>query len=72
MLGLLYTYGPLIVGVDATTWNEYMGGIIQYHCGTSVNHAVQIVGYDLSGMYGTKTRASIYMFSSVWAAGWHR
>jgi len=45
----LYKYGPLVAGVDASTWNEYMGGIIQYHCGTSINHAVQIVGYDLTG-----------------------
>jgi len=26
-----------------------MGGIIQYHCETRINHAVQIVGYDISG-----------------------
>jgi len=50
ILSLLYTYGPLIAGVDATVWNEYLGGIIQYNCGTIINHAVQIVGYDITGM----------------------
>lgn len=49
LLSLLYTAGPLIAAVDGTTWNEYMGGIIQYNCGTSLNHAIQIVGYDLTG-----------------------
>ena len=48
---LLVRYGPLVAGVDASTWNEYLGGIIQYHCGTSLNHAVQIVGYDFTGNY---------------------
>lgn len=49
MLYLLAHVGPLIVAVDATTWNHYLGGIIQYHCGIRLNHAVQIVGYDLTG-----------------------
>lgn len=42
--------GPVSAAVDATTWANYQGGIIQYHCGTSVNHAIQIVGYDLTGV----------------------
>lgn len=41
--------GPLVAAVDATTWNNYQGGIIQYHCSAFLNHAVQIVGYDLTG-----------------------
>ena len=45
----LLNRGPVSVAVDASTWNNYMGGIIQYHCETRINHAVQIVGYDISG-----------------------
>lgn len=41
--------GPVVAAVDATTWNNYQGGIIQYHCESRLNHAVQIVGYDLTG-----------------------
>ena len=50
MLQLLSSYGPLTVGVDASNWVNYQGGIIRYHCGeVPRNHAVQIVGYDLTG-----------------------
>lgn len=49
LLSLVHSVGPVIAGVDATTWNQYMGGIIQYNCGSALNHAVQIVGYDLTG-----------------------
>jgi len=51
VLQLLSSYGPLTVGVDASNWVNYQGGIIQYHCGeVARNHAVQIVGYDLTGL----------------------
>lgn len=49
MIKLLAFHGPLTVAVDATSWQDYLGGIIQYHCDPNRNHAVQIVGYDLSG-----------------------
>lgn len=45
-------HGPVAAAVNAITWQNYWGGIIQYHCyGSldSVNHAVQIVGYDFTG-----------------------
>ena len=47
----LLTHGPVSVSIDASTWNDYQGGIIQYHCGGHTNHAVQIVGYDRTGTY---------------------
>jgi cathepsin O len=43
---LLATHGPVTVAVDATNWQYYVGGVIQWNCDASVNHAVQIVGYD--------------------------
>lgn len=47
----LAKYGPVAVGINALSWQNYLGGVIQYHCSganTSLNHAVQIVGYDLT------------------------
>nr|CDJ26736.1 cathepsin O-like cysteine peptidase protein [Tityus serrulatus] len=49
MLKLLAFHGPLVASVDSSTWQDYLGGIIQYHCEDNSNHAVQIVGYDLTG-----------------------
>ncbi|KAI1304896.1 Cathepsin O [Halotydeus destructor] len=42
-------HGPLAAAVDATSWQDYLGGVIQFHCETNKNHAVQIVGFDLTG-----------------------
>lgn len=50
MMTLLIHYGPLAVIVDALSWQDYLGGIIQYHCSSGhSNHAVLVVGYDKSG-----------------------
>lgn len=51
MVRRLAHHGPLTVAVDATSWQDYLGGIIQFHCESSRNHAVQIVGYDLTGNF---------------------
>ncbi|KAK2584739.1 hypothetical protein KPH14_007070 [Odynerus spinipes] len=51
LLATLATHGPVAAAVNALSWQNYLGGIIQYHCDgafTSLNHAVQIVGYDKS------------------------
>jgi len=47
----LAIHGPVAVAVNAISWQNYLGGVIQYHCDDSfesLNHAVQIVGYDLT------------------------
>ncbi|KAK0042778.1 cathepsin O [Biomphalaria pfeifferi] len=49
LLQLLAFHGPIAVAIDATTWHNYIGGIIQFHCYNNLNHAVQIVGYNLEG-----------------------
>ncbi|XP_034250554.1 cathepsin O-like [Thrips palmi] len=49
MVSMLANHGPIIVAVNALTWQHYLGGVIQFHCDGSldhINHAVQIVGYD--------------------------
>ncbi|XP_047003560.1 cathepsin O-like [Schistocerca americana] len=51
ILLMLANHGPLIVAINALNWQNYLGGIIQFHCDGSpvhINHAVQIVGYDKS------------------------
>lgn len=50
ILSLLAYHGPVTVAVNALSWQYYLGGVIQFHCDgnpQNLNHAVQIVGYDL-------------------------
>nr|CAD7454733.1 unnamed protein product [Timema tahoe] len=52
LMTLLAYHGPVVVAVNALNWQNYLGGIIQFHCDGGVdqlNHAVQLVGYDRSG-----------------------
>lgn len=52
MADLVASHGPLTVAVDAVSWQDYLGGIIQHHCyAHDDNHAVQIIGYDKTGKY---------------------
>ncbi|XP_039975351.1 cathepsin O isoform X2 [Xiphias gladius] len=50
MMGQLVERGPLAAVVDAVSWQDYMGGIIQHHCSSQCsNHAVLVIGYDTTG-----------------------
>ncbi|XP_053886441.1 cathepsin O [Malaclemys terrapin pileata] len=50
MMKKLVNCGPLTVTVDAVSWQDYLGGIIQYHCSSGkANHAVLITGFDRTG-----------------------
>lgn len=51
LLEVLAKVGPAAVAVNAILWQNYLDGVIQYNCDGSaslLNHAVQIVGYDLA------------------------
>ncbi|GAB1863442.1 Cathepsin O [Camponotus japonicus] len=65
LLTLLVTHGPVAVAVNAMSWQNYLGGIIQYHCDgsfNSLNHAVQIVGYDMAA------RIPHYIIKNSWGS----
>ncbi|XP_038555086.1 cathepsin O isoform X1 [Micropterus salmoides] len=50
MMGQLVEHGPLAAIVDAVSWQDYLGGIIQHHCSSQwSNHAVLVVGYNAAG-----------------------
>lgn len=52
MISILVETGPLVVIVDAISWQDYLGGIIQHHCSShNANHAVVITGYDTTGTH---------------------
>lgn len=52
MMRKLVHWGPLAVTVDAISWQDYLGGIIQYHCSSGkANHAVLVTGFDRTGKF---------------------
>jgi hypothetical protein len=59
----LHQYGPLSIGVDAASWQNYRGGVVRSGCGTQMDHAVQLVGYQpASGGY--------WVVRNSWGAQW--
>jgi C1A family cysteine protease len=55
--------GTISIGVDATTWNTYKGGIMA-DCGkgTDINHSVQLTGVD--------TEAGYWKIRNSWSPEW--
>lgn len=45
LLTVLANHGPVAVAVDATNWQYYVGGVIQWNCDANNNHAVQVSGH---------------------------
>jgi len=65
MLAFTYTRGPPSVCVDASNWDSYRGGVYtSSNCGTSLDHCVQIVGWNVvSGM-------DAWLVRNSWGTGW--
>ena len=49
ILELLAFHGPVAAAINAIPLRFYMGGVVQHNCEPLLNHAVQIVGYDVTG-----------------------
>lgn len=58
--------GPFGIAVDASTWTEYTGGIMNNCSSTgSVNHAAAVVGYDRSD-----PENSYWIVKNSWGTNW--
>ncbi|XP_048827042.1 cathepsin O [Brienomyrus brachyistius] len=65
MMQKLLEWGPLAVTVDAVSWQDYLGGIIQHHCPSQrANHAVLITGYDATG------EVPYWIVRNSWGTSW--
>jgi cysteine peptidase B len=56
--------GPVSVCVDASSWQNYQGGILT-SCGNNVDHCVQLVGYQ-----AYNTPAAAWLVRNSWATSW--
>jgi len=64
MAEFVATKGPLSIGVDATSFQTYKGGILSNCVGNQVDHAVLIVGYDFTGP------TPYWIIKNQWATTW--
>ncbi|XP_029918653.1 cathepsin O [Myripristis murdjan] len=65
MMGQLVSCGPLAVTVDAISWQDYLGGIIQHHCSSQhANHAILLIGYDTTG------DIPYWILQNTWGTKW--
>jgi C1A family cysteine protease len=65
MQQLLTTTSPFSVCVDAEEWSFYSGGIITPdQCGRSVDHCVQLIGYDAT------TAPGYWICRNSWGTDW--
>lgn len=56
--------GPLAIGVDALSWQFYIGGIMKLCIGKQLDHGVLIVGYD------TTHTPPYWIIKNSWGASW--
>merc|ERR1712055_17495 len=54
--------GPCTIGVNASPWSSYSGGIFDTNCGAQLNHAVLCVGYD--------TNQGYWIVKNSWGGSW--
>jgi len=64
MVAALNDIGPLSVGVDATLWQFYFGGIFSVICGKTLNHGVLLVGY------GEHNGKEYWLIKNSWGPSW--
>lgn len=65
MARTLWHHGPLVVIVDAASWQDYLGGVIQHHCSSGkANHAVLVTGFDQTG------RIPYWIVRNSWGSSW--
>jgi C1A family cysteine protease len=57
--------GPLSICVDASTWQNYQGGVITHGCGDSLDHCVQIVGWA-----STAKNDPYWIVRNSWGTDW--
>jgi len=61
----LASWGPLSICVDAEPWQDYTGGVLMASdCSNSLDHCVQLVGYDLT------QSTPFWIVRNSWGADW--
>jgi len=68
----LVANGPLSICVDATTWQFYFGGVVEYLCANApedLDHCVLITGYD-DKFDWLDRKVPIWTIRNSWGSNW--
>jgi len=61
--------GPLSIAADATMWQYYYTGVWYFPCGTSLDHAILIVGWSVeTDIFGQQM--PYWIVKNSWGADW--
>jgi len=72
MQAKMITAGPLSICVDATTWQFYFSGVIEYFCASApedLDHCVMITGYD-DQFDWLDRKVPVWNIRNSWGADW--
>jgi len=60
---------PISICADASTWQFYVGGVIKFMCGDTLDHCIQITGYGpkADGIFGD---VNAWAVRNSWGADW--
>jgi len=64
LMNAVATIGPIAISVDAS-WMDYETGVYKGDCGTTIDHAVVLVGYGTD-----KTGGDFYLVRNSWGTTW--
>lgn len=64
LMNAVATLGPVAISVDAS-WTLYSSGVFSGDCGTTIDHAVVLVGYGTDPEGG-----DYYLVRNSWGTGW--
>jgi len=69
MMDVMYQKGPLSICVDAEQWQFYEYGVMSYLCGTSIDHCVQLVGWQ-NNYNDDGQPVDIWIVRNSWGVDW--
>lgn len=64
LMNAVATLGPIAISVDAS-WGSYGSGVFSGACGTTIDHAVVLVGYGTDAKGG-----DYYLVRNSWGSSW--